>query len=123
MGSAGNTVSVMDMLSVDQVNGAGLRDWRKMGQGWHARFLTDGFAGGARFVAAIAAAGDELGHHPRETDEHEPPRQRFHLDVWVAPESVEARVAAGGVVVDDSHAPWFTVIADADGNRACVCTS
>jgi 4a-hydroxytetrahydrobiopterin dehydratase len=45
----------------------------------------------------------------------------------VAPETVEERiaaaVAAGGVIVDDSHAPWFTVLADHDGNRACVCTS
>src|SRR5687768_8098190 len=57
----------MDMLSVDQINAAGLADWRKLGQGWHARFLTDGFTGGARFVAAIAAVGDELGHHPRVT--------------------------------------------------------
>lgn len=63
----------------------------------------------------------------QETDEHETPRQRFHVDVWVAPEVASARiaaaVAAGGVVVDDSQAPSFTVIADPDGNKACVCTS
>ncbi|MFW5470634.1 VOC family protein [Knoellia sp. CPCC 206435] len=74
---------------------------------------------------------DPLGRVPvlwfQETDEHETPRQRFHLDVWVAPEVADARiaaaVAAGGVVVDDSEAPSFTVLADPDGNRACVCTS
>lgn len=27
------------------------------------------------------------------------------------------------VVVDGSHAPLFTVIADQEGNEACVCTS
>ncbi len=63
----------------------------------------------------------------QETDEHEPPRQRFHLDVWVPPEVAEGRVAAavaaGGVVVDDSQAPSYTVIADQDGNKACVCTA
>lgn len=63
----------------------------------------------------------------QDTDEHETPRQRFHLDVWVAPEVADQRiaaaVAAGGTVVDDSQAPAFTVIADQDGNRACVCTS
>ena len=62
----------------------------------------------------------------QETEEHETPRQRFHVDVWVAPEVADLRiaaaVAAGGVVVDDSQAPSYTVIADADGNRACVCT-
>ena len=61
------------------------------------------------------------------TDEHETPRQRFLLDVWVAPEVADQRiaaaVAAGGVVVDDSQAPSFTVLADQDCNRACVCTS
>ncbi|MFB9238781.1 VOC family protein [Plantactinospora siamensis] len=63
----------------------------------------------------------------QQTDEHEPPRQRFHLDIWVAPEVAEHRiaaaVAAGGTIVDDSEAPSFTVIADQDGNKACVCTS
>ncbi len=63
----------------------------------------------------------------QDTDEHETPRQRFHLDVWVAPEvageRIAAAVAAGGTIVDDSQAPSFTVIADRDGNKACVCTS
>ncbi|MCR6032085.1 4a-hydroxytetrahydrobiopterin dehydratase [Nocardioides sp. zg-579] len=63
----------------------------------------------------------------QDTEPHEPPRQRFHVDVWVAPEVAEERiaaaVAAGGIVVDDSQAPAYTVVADVDGNKACVCTS
>ncbi|GAB3743633.1 VOC family protein [Microlunatus parietis] len=63
----------------------------------------------------------------QNTDDHDPPRQRWHLDLWLAPESAEARiaaaVAAGGTVVDDDNAPSFTVLADPDGNRVCVCTS
>lgn len=51
------------------------------------------------------------------------PRQRFHLDVHVprevAHERIAATVAAGGTIVDE--APTFTVLADADGNRVCVC--
>lgn len=228
----------MDMLTGAQIAEADLADWRKLAQGLHARYLTGDFAAGARFVAAVAEAGDALGHHPRvamgagyvdltllsddavyrdgegtehrvdwvtardvdlarritevaarhevradpasittielaldtarsavispfwsallagsadargrgtigddvrdatgrvpilwfqDTDEHETPRQRFHLDVWVAPEVAEQRiaaaVAAGGVVVDDSEAPAYTVLADQDGNKACVCTS
>jgi 4a-hydroxytetrahydrobiopterin dehydratase len=62
----------------------------------------------------------------QDTDEHETPRQRFHVDVWVPAEVAEQRiaaaVAAGGTVVDDSQAPSFIVIADQDGNKACVCT-
>ncbi len=229
---------VMEMLGGDQITQADLTDWRKLGQGLHARFLVGDFAAGARFVSAIAEAGDALRHHPRvtlggghvdiklisddavfrddegtehtvewvtqrdvdlarrvseiaaeqalradpasitaielaldtanaariapmwaavltgstdahgrgtigedvrdgtgrvpilwfqDTDEHETPRQRFHLDVWVAPEAADQRIAAavatGGTIVDDSQAPSYTVIADQDGNKACVCTS
>lgn len=60
------------------------------------------------------------------TDAHETPRQRWHFDLWLAPEAaaerIAAAVAAGGRVVDDSGAPSFTVLADPEGNRVCVCT-
>jgi 4a-hydroxytetrahydrobiopterin dehydratase len=62
----------------------------------------------------------------QSTDEDPTPRQRFHLDVWVAPETAEQRigaaVAAGGLIVADNDAPSFTVLADPEGNRVCVCT-
>ena len=58
-------------------------------------------------------------------DGDEPPRQRFHVEVYVAPEVAEQRiaavVAAGGTVVDDSDAPSLTVIADQDGNTGILC--
>lgn len=226
----------MDMLRGGEIAEAGLTDWRKLAQGLHARYLVDDFATGARFVAAVGDAGDELGHHPRvsmgqgyvdlklsspdaiyrddegseyvvewvtqqdvdlarriteiagdheinadptsvsvielgldtadsatiapvwaalltgnaeaqghgspsdeirdatgrvpnlwfgEADEDETPRQRFHVEVYVAPEVAEQRiaaaVAAGGTVVDDSEAPSLTVIADQDGNTGVVC--
>lgn len=59
--------------------------------------------------------------------EHETPRQRFHLDIHVPPDVAEDRIAAalanGGTLVSDAAAPSFTVLADPDGNKACVCTS
>ncbi|HWK92039.1 MAG TPA: VOC family protein [Luteimicrobium sp.] len=62
-----------------------------------------------------------------DTDEHEPAHQRFHVEVYVAPEvaadRVAAAVAAGGTVVDDSNAPSLTVIADQDGNTGVVCVA
>ncbi len=72
---------------------------------------------------------DEAGRVPylwfQETEEHEAPRQRFHLDVFVPHEHAEGRiaaaVAAGGVVV--SQEDGFTILADPDGNKACVSTS
>jgi len=62
----------------------------------------------------------------QHTDEHETPRQRFHIDLWVphdvAEQRIAAAVAAGGRVLDDENAPSFVVLIDPDGNRACVCT-
>ena len=60
-----------------------------------------------------------------DADELETPRQRFHIEVYVAPEVAEQRIAAalaaGGTVVDDRDAPSLTVIADQDGNTGSVC--
>ncbi|MBR7742827.1 4a-hydroxytetrahydrobiopterin dehydratase [Phycicoccus sp. BSK3Z-2] len=226
----------MDMLRGTEIAGAGLTDWRKLAQGLHARYLTEGFTAGARFVADVAAAGDAVGHHPRvvvgrghvdlelvsddavyrddegseyvvewvtrqDVDlartitgiaaEHGlaadpaavsevelgldvttsatcapvwaalltgdpedqgrgspgdevrdatarvpnlwfddgadggPTGQRVHVEVYVAREVVEARVAAvlaaGGIVVDDSGSPGLTVLADPEGNRGVLC--
>ena len=60
-----------------------------------------------------------------DADEHQDTGQRFHVEVYVAPEvagqRIAAAVAAGGTVVDDSDAPSLTVIADQDGNKGIVC--
>jgi len=60
-----------------------------------------------------------------DADEHETPRQRFHIEVYVAPEVAEQRIAAalaaGGTVIDDGDAPSLTVIADQDGDKGMVC--
>lgn len=62
----------------------------------------------------------------QSTDAHAEPRQRFHLDVFVPHDVVDQRLAevlaAGGRLVDDSEAPSFWVLADAQGNKACLCT-
>ena len=62
----------------------------------------------------------------QDTEDHEEPRQRFHLDVWVPPEQVQPRIdaalAAGGTLASDAEAPSFWVLADPDGNKACLCT-
>jgi 4a-hydroxytetrahydrobiopterin dehydratase len=56
----------------------------------------------------------------------EEPRQRWHADLWLDPAEVQTRidaaVAAGGTLVDDEEAPAFWVLADAQGNRVCLCT-
>lgn len=58
----------------------------------------------------------------QETDDHETPRQRFHWDIFVPDETARQRIAAalaaGGTVV--SQEEGFVILADADGNKACV---
>jgi 4a-hydroxytetrahydrobiopterin dehydratase len=60
-----------------------------------------------------------------DASENEAPRQRFHVEVYVAPEvagqRIAAAVAAGGTIVDDSNAPSLTVLADQDGNKGIIC--
>lgn len=62
----------------------------------------------------------------QEADRTPAPSQRWHLDIRVPPdvatERIEAGVAAGGAIVSDEHAPAFTVLADPQGNKVCVCT-
>lgn len=53
-------------------------------------------------------------------------RNRPHVDVAVVPEQARSRIdaalAAGGRLVTDEFAPMWWVLADADGNEACICT-
>ncbi|MGO1174237.1 MAG: 4a-hydroxytetrahydrobiopterin dehydratase [Actinomycetaceae bacterium] len=63
----------------------------------------------------------------QQTSPHETPRQRFHLDVQVPADELDARVdaaiAAGGRRVEDmGRARAFVVLEDAEGNRVCFCT-
>ena len=62
----------------------------------------------------------------QQMDDPRPQRSRVHFDITVAHDEAEARVraalAAGGRLVDDSFARSFWVLADAEGNEACVCT-
>lgn len=62
----------------------------------------------------------------QQMDAPRPQRNRIHLDVSVphdaAEQRVRAAISAGGHLVSDSRAPAFWVLADAEGNEACVCT-
>jgi 4a-hydroxytetrahydrobiopterin dehydratase len=75
----------------------------------------------------VDPSGSTPGLWFQDTEPHEPPRQRFHYDVWVphdvAEQRVQAALEAGGTLVSDADAPSFWVLADSQGNRACVCTA
>ena len=72
---------------------------------------------------------DPLGHGStvwmQELNPDKPLRHAMHVDVSVAREHVEARMAAalaaGGVVIDEAGAPASWILADRAGNRACIC--
>ena len=73
-------------------------------------------------------AADPLGHGStiwiQELDADKPLRHAMHVDVSVAREHAEARVAAavdaGGRIVEDADAPAGWILADRAGNRVCV---
>ena len=54
-------------------------------------------------------------------------RNRVHLDVYVAADEIDDRIAAtldaGGRIVTDEFAPTWHVLADADGNEVCLSIS
>lgn len=73
-------------------------------------------------------AVDPLGHGPtvwmQGLDPDKPLRHAMHVDVSVAREQAQARVAAalaaGGRIVDDTDAPAGWILADRAGNRVCI---
>ena len=73
---------------------------------------------------------DPLGQGPavwfQRMDAPRPQRNRIHFDVSVPHDEAEPRIgaalAAGGTLINDARAPAFWVLADAEGNEACVTT-
>ena len=86
-----------------------------------------------RAVLGYAPMSDDNGVDPlgrgstvwmQELDAAKPLRHAMHVDVSVAREQAEARLAAalaaGGRVVDDSNAPASWILADRAGNKVCI---
>jgi 4a-hydroxytetrahydrobiopterin dehydratase len=73
-------------------------------------------------------AVDPLGHGStvwmQQLDAAKPLQHAMHIDVSVAREHVRARLeaalAAGGRIVDDSNAPSWWTLSDRAGNRVCI---
>jgi 4a-hydroxytetrahydrobiopterin dehydratase len=88
-----------------------------------------------RAVLGYEKVGDEdvLDPHSRgpsfwfqQMDAPRPQRNRIHVDVSIPHDLAEARIAAalaaGGRLVTDRYSPAWWVLADAEGNEACVTT-
>ena len=73
---------------------------------------------------------DPVGQGPavwfQQMDAPRPQRNRIHIDVSVPHDAargrIDAALAAGGRLLNDAQAPAFWVLADPEGNEACVCT-
>jgi 4a-hydroxytetrahydrobiopterin dehydratase len=73
---------------------------------------------------------DPRGHGPgvwfQQMDEPRPQRNRIHNDIDVPHDEVDERLAAalegGGTLVSEARARAFWVLADVEGNEACLCT-
>ena len=91
----------------------------------------------AAVLGAEQRSGPDFGNEVRDATDTLPtvwfqrsgstePRQHWHLDVWIDPAEVPARInaarAAGGELVSDAEAPAFWVLADPQGNKVCLCT-
>lgn len=73
---------------------------------------------------------DPVGQGPgiwfQQMDAPRPQRNRIHVDITVPDDEADRRLraalAAGGTLVTDAGAPQFWVLADPEGNEACLTT-
>jgi 4a-hydroxytetrahydrobiopterin dehydratase len=74
---------------------------------------------------AVDPLGDGSTVWMQELDAARPLAHAMHIDVSVPREQVQARlqaaIAAGGLIVDDSHQPSHWTLSDGAGNKVCVC--
>ncbi|MFJ7156332.1 VOC family protein [Streptomyces sp. NPDC101118] len=108
-------------IAIDALDIAGIRPF------WKAVL---GYADEAGAEGPEDPLVDPVGQGPavwfQQMDRARPQRNRIHFDVCVphdeAPLRIEAGLAAGGRLVSAARAPAFWVLADAEGNEACVTT-
>jgi len=119
-GGPGRSVQVLE-IGIDAMDIASIRPF------WQAVL---GYADEPGHEGPQDALVDPLGQGPavwfQQMDAPRPQRNRIHFDVSVphdeAHQRIAATVAAGGTLVYDAEAPAFWVLADPEGNEACVTT-
>ena len=79
-----------------------------------------------KVLALHDPAGIGAGFWFQQMDAPRPQRNRIHLDIIVPEDEVDDRIAAtlaaGGTLVSDAEARAFWILADPEGNEACLCT-
>jgi 4a-hydroxytetrahydrobiopterin dehydratase len=120
VGEGSRSVQVLE-IGIDAMDAAAIRPF------WKAML---GYADEPGNPGPASALVDPLGEGPaiwfQQMDEPRPQRNRIHLDISVphdeAEERIRAALAAGGRLTYDAEAPAFWVLADAEGNEACITT-
>jgi 4a-hydroxytetrahydrobiopterin dehydratase len=119
-GDAVRTVQALE-IGIDAMDIASIRPF------WKAVL---GYADEPGRTGPQEGLADPLGQGPaiwfQQMDAPRPQRNRLHFDVSVphdeAHQRIEATIAAGGKLLSDAEAPAFWVLADPEGNEACVTT-
>jgi 4a-hydroxytetrahydrobiopterin dehydratase len=120
LGTDSRSVQVIE-IGIDALDAAAIRPF------WKAVL---GYADEPGKSGPTDALVDPLGQGPaiwfQQMDAPRPQRNRIHLDVSVphdeAPRRIQATLRAGVTVTYDAEAPAFWVLADAEGNEACITT-
>jgi 4a-hydroxytetrahydrobiopterin dehydratase len=120
VGADSRSVQVIE-IGIDALDAAAIRPF------WKAAL---GYADEAGQSGLGDPLIDPLGQGPaiwfQQMDAPRPQRNRIHFDVSVphdeAPRRIQATLAAGGTMTYDAEAPAFWVLADAEGNEACITT-
>lgn len=119
-GQAGRSVQVLE-IAIDVLDAAKVRPF------WQAVL---GYVDEPGHSGPLAGLIDPLGQGPafwfQQMDEPRPQRNRVHFDVSVphdeAHQRIQDTIAAGGTLLSDAQAPAFWILADPEGNEACICT-
>jgi 4a-hydroxytetrahydrobiopterin dehydratase len=114
--------SVLVEIAIDAVDIDAVRPFWQTVLGYVPEHTLDG----EQLTALIDPEGMGPALWFQQMDEPRTERNRIHLDVMVPHDVAEQRVkdavAAGGRLVSDERAKAFWVLADAEGNEACICT-
>jgi 4a-hydroxytetrahydrobiopterin dehydratase len=119
-GIGDRTVQVLE-IGIDAMDIASIRPFWKAVLGY-----ADEPGGSGPEDALVDPSGQGPAIWFQQMDAPRPQRNRLHVDVSVphdeAHQRIEATVTAGGKLINDTEAPAFWVLADPEGNEACVTT-
>ncbi|WP_329275116.1 VOC family protein [Streptomyces sp. NBC_00691] len=113
-------------IAIDALDIAAIRPFWKAVLGYADEPGPDGTSAGLPGAALVDPVRQGPAVWFQRMDAPRPQRNRVHFDVCVphdeAARRIDAALAAGGRLLSEDRAPAFWVLADAEGNEACVTT-